>query len=236
MIEPQLSASQIVELSANRAEIQALETELILRELELDTKGLEVDRSIIQSTARLDFARRAMERASQLREKGVGTEQQYDEAEQNLRLAEAEQEAAQAMKRSYEEARARLAGLRAQALPGRGETRPAGVTYQMPLVAPITGEIVVVTHIEGEHLDDAHDAHQEIFRIVNTDHVWIEADISEFDLKELAENPGAAMTLPAYPGRSFDILSSDRGRLVNIWGMLPHLIRHAESTMVYARI
>ncbi len=216
MIEPQLSASQIVELSANRAEIQALETELILRELELDTKGLEVDRSIIQSTARLDFARRAMERASQLREKGVGTEQQYDEAEQRLRLAEAEHEAAQSMKRSYGDTRTRLAGLRAQALPDRGETRPAGVAYQMPLVAPITGEIVVVAHIEGEHLDDAHGAHQEIFRIVNTDHVWIESDISEFDLKELAENPGAAMTLPAYPGRSFDILSSDRGRLVNI--------------------
>ncbi len=213
LIEPQLSASQIFELSANRAEIQSLDIELALRELDLDTKALEVDRSIIQAEARFDFARRVMQRASQLREKGVGTDQQYDEAEQGVRLAKAEHEAAQAMKRSYEGARTRLAGLRARALPDGGATRPANVASQMPLVAPITGEIVVVAHIEGEHLGEAH---QEIFRIVNTDRIWIEADISEFDLHELAENPGATMILPAYPGRRFDILDSDRGRLVNI--------------------
>jgi len=213
MIEPQLPVTEVVQLSANRAQVRALETELALRELDLDTKALEVDRSIIQSEARLDFARGAMQRASQLREKGVGTEQQHDEAQQNLRLAEAEHQAAQAMKRSYENARTRLASLRAEALPDSGETASANAAYQMPLIAPITGEIVFVAHIEGEHLGDAH---EEIFRIVNRTRVWIEADISEFDLAELDENPGATMCLPAYPGRSFDILDSGSGRLVNI--------------------
>ena len=222
LIEPQLPVTEIVQLSANRAQVRALETELALRELDLDTKALEVDRSIIQSEARLDFARRAMQRASQLREKGVGTEQQHDEAQQSLRLAEAEQQAAQAMKRSYENARARLASLRAEALPDGGETGPAGAAYQMPLVAPITGEIVLVAHIEGEHLNDTH---EELFRIVNLDHVWIEADISEFDLAELAENPGATMSLPAYPGRSFDILDSGGGRLVNIGSIVDRQTR-----------
>jgi multidrug efflux pump subunit AcrA (membrane-fusion protein) len=194
------------------AQVQALETELALRELDLDTKALEVERSIIQSEARLDFARRAMSRLTPLRGKGVVTEKQYDEAEQSLRLAEAEHEGAKAMKRSYEDARERLAKLRSKALVAESETTPTGSSLQMPLRAPITGEIVSVQHIEGEHLD----AQQEVFRIVNIEHVWVEADVSEFDLAKLAEKPGATMTLPAYPDRSFDILDGGGGRLVNI--------------------
>ncbi|MHC4695703.1 MAG: efflux RND transporter periplasmic adaptor subunit [Planctomycetota bacterium] len=213
MIEPQLPATEIFQLSANRAQVQALETELALRELDLDTKALEVDRSVIQSEARLEFAHRAMDRAVRLREKGVGTEQQYDEAAQSLRLAEAEHEAAKAMKRSYEHAHERLVALRSKALAPDGGAGAGTPGYQMPLVAPIFGVIVSVTHIEGEHLDDAH---QEVFRIVNTEQVWVEADISEFDLARLAKSPGATMTLPAYPGRSFDILGEGGGRLVNI--------------------
>jgi RND family efflux transporter MFP subunit len=212
MIEPQLPATEIVQLSANRAQVRSLETELALRELDLDTKALEVDRSLIQSEARLEFARRAMDRAVQVREKGVGTDQQYDEATQTLRLAEAEHEAAKAMKRSYEHAHERLVDLRSKALPSGGEAAPNTSVYQMPLVAPIAGEIVSVRHIEGEHLD----AQQEVFRIVNVEQVWIEAEISEFDLAELAERPGATMTLPAYPERNFDILGGGGGRLVNI--------------------
>lgn len=213
LIEPQLSAAEIYELGANRAGIHALETELALRELDLDTKALEVERSIIQSEARLEFARRAMDRTIQLREKGVGTGLQYDEAAQSLRLAEAEHAGAKAMKRSYEHAHERLVALRFLAVPSDSETGSSSPAYQMPLVAPITGEIVSVAHIEGEYLDDAHN---EVFRIVNRDHVWVEADISEFDLKELAESPDATMILPAYPGRTFDIINSGSGRLVNI--------------------
>jgi multidrug efflux pump subunit AcrA (membrane-fusion protein) len=212
LIEPQLPATEIVQLSANRAQVQAFETELALRELDLDTKALEVDRSLIQSEARLEFARRVMDRAAQLREKGVGTDQQYDEATQTLRLAEAEHEAAKAMKRSYEHAHERLVALRTKAVPSERDKGLGTGVYQMPLVAPIAGEIVSVRHIEGEHLD----AQQEVFRIVNTERVWVEADISEFDLAKLAESPGATMTLPAYPDRSFDILNAGGGRLVNI--------------------
>ena len=212
LVEPPLPVTEVAQLSANRAWLQTLELELAQRELEIDTKGMEVDRSIIQSEARLDFARRAMVRATQLRKEGVGTEQQNDEAQQNLRLAQAEYEGARAMQRSYENARERLAKLRSKAVVAQSETTSIGSSFQMPLKAPISGEIVSVQHIQGEHLD----AHQEVFRIVNTEHVWIEASISEFDLSKLLENPGATMTLPSYPGRRFDILGSAGGRLVNI--------------------
>ncbi len=212
MIEPQLPATEIVQLSANRAQVQSLETELALRELDLDTKALEVDRSLIQSEARLEFARRAMERINQLRQKGVGTDQQLDEATQNLRLAEAEHEAAKAMKRSYEQAHERLVDLRLKTVGSGRDVEPGTSVYQRPLVAPISGEIVSVQHMEGEHLD----AQQEVFRIVSIEDVWVKAEISEFDLTELADNPGATMTLPAYPDRRFAILNGGGGRLVNI--------------------
>ncbi len=212
MIEPPLPVTEVFQLGANRAQVQALETELALRELDLDTKALEVERTLIQSRAKLEYARRANERVAMLREKGVGTEQQYDESQQNLRLAEAEQEAAQAMKRSYEEARGRLAKLRSQAMPSANALGTDVASYRMPLPAPISGEVVSVAHIEGEHLDAVH---QEVFRIVNVDHVWIVGNISEFDLARLAETPSASLTLPSYPDRRFDILASG-GRLVNV--------------------
>jgi RND family efflux transporter MFP subunit len=212
MIEPPLPVTEVFQLSANRAQVQALETELALRELDLDTKALEVERALIQSQAKLDYARRANERVAGLREKGVGTEQQYDEAQQNLRLAEAEQDGAKAMKRSYEDARGRLAKLRSQAMPSASALGTDVASYRMPLLAPISGEVVSVAHIEGEHLDAAH---QEVFRVINVDHVWIVGNVSEFDLARLAETPSASLTLPSYPDRRFDILASG-GRLVNV--------------------
>ena len=212
MVEPPLPVTEVAQLRANRAWLQTLGMELAQRELEIDTKGMEVERSLIQAAARLDFAQRVIDRATQLNEKGVGTEQEYDQARQDLRLAEAEHEGAKALKRSYERARRRLAQLRSHATVAKTESVATNPSLQMPVRAPITGKIVSVHHIQGEHLD----AHQEIFRIVNTEQVWVEASISEFDLSELLENPGATMELPSYPGRRFDILGSAGGRLVNI--------------------
>jgi multidrug efflux pump subunit AcrA (membrane-fusion protein) len=212
LVEPRLPATEVAQLSANRAQVQSLETELALRELDLDTKALEVERSLIQSEARLEYARRALERADKLREKGLGAEQEHDEAIQNVRLAEAEFEGAKVMKRSYDNARERLATLRSQTSVANRDTPAAGELFQMPLEAPIAGQIVAVHHIQGEHLD----AHQELFRILSTEHVWVEASVSEFDLAELLEQPGATMELPSYPGRRFDMLGAAGGRLVNI--------------------
>jgi RND family efflux transporter MFP subunit len=213
MVEPPMPATEVFQLNANRAQVQSLETELALRELDLDSRALEVERSIIQSKARMDYAQRVMDRANQLRKDGVGTQQQFDEAEQNLRLAQAEYEAANAMKTAYQNAKNKLASLRAKTLPP--ESQPsAGTSLQLPLRSPISGQVLLAEHIDGEHLD----AQEEVFRIVNRDRVWIEAKVSEFDLARLSEKPGATMTLPSCPGKRFDILGSDGGRLVNIGG------------------
>ncbi|MFQ5590143.1 MAG: hypothetical protein ACE5HE_03175 [Phycisphaerae bacterium] len=97
-VEPPLPVTDVAQLSANRAWLKTLQIELAQRELEMEMKGLEVERSILQAEARLDFARRALARVSELHGKGIESGQQYDEARQNLRLAEAEHQAAQAMK------------------------------------------------------------------------------------------------------------------------------------------
>jgi len=213
VVEPPMPLTEAFQLSANRAQVQSLETELSLRELDLETRALEVERSIIQSKARLDFAQRVMDRESALHEKGVGTGQQHEEAEQNLRLAKAEHEAANAMKASYQGAKERLAALRSKTLPSDNQALPT-TSFQLPLRSPITGQILAAGHIEGEYLD----AQAEVFRILNRDRIWIEAKVSEFDLTKLSDQPGATMTLPAYPGKRFDILGSNGGRLVNIGG------------------
>jgi len=213
VVEPAMPVTEAFQLSANRAQVQSLETELSLRELDLDTKALEVERSIIQSKARLDYAQRVMDRERKLHEKGIGTGQQFDEAEQDLHLAKAEYEAANAMKASYLGAKERLAALRSRTLPSDNEALPT-TSFQLPLRSPITGQILAAEHIEGEYLD----GQAQVFRILNRDRIWIEAKVSEFDLTRLSDQPGATMTLPAYPDKRFDILGSNGGRLVNIGG------------------
>ena len=81
----------------------------------------------------------------------------------------------------------------------------------MPLTAPIAGRVIAAEHIEGEHMD----AHQEVFRIVNAEHVWVLAHVSEFDLPEMPATPRATMTLAAVPDKPIDITSAG-GRLVDI--------------------
>lgn len=217
LVEPPLPATEAFQLSANRAQVQALETELSLRELDLDTKALEVEQSLIQAEARLEYAQRRMMRAEELREKGVGTEQQSEEAQQNVRLAEAELQAARAMQKSYQQAKDRLGILRQRATTTPADAGEDPYTLNtLPLKAPITGHIVAVEHIEGEYLDNAH---QEVFRIVNTDHVWVQAGISEFDLARLPEQPNALMTLAAFPEKTFNIFDAG-GRLVNIGSLV----------------
>ena len=70
MVDPPMPLTEAFQLSANRAQVQSVETELSLRELDLDTRALEVERSIIQSKARLDFAQRVMDRATSCVKRG----------------------------------------------------------------------------------------------------------------------------------------------------------------------
>ncbi len=187
-------------------------TELALRSLDLEVKALEAERSSMQAKARLDFARRTHEREAKLRQTGVGTDQRYEQAEQDLRLAEAEYNSALAAESHYEGALQKIVDMRAGMQARDADRTEYGSTLSLPLRAPISGCVVTANYVEGEHVD----ALQEVHRIVALEKVWIVAHISEFDLAELEQTPGASMTLPAYPGKRFDILGSDGARLQSI--------------------
>jgi RND family efflux transporter MFP subunit len=211
LIEPPLPATEAAALSANRAQLQALDTELVLRSLDLGVKGLEVQRTFKQAEARLDFAKRALARAEELKTKGVGSDQQFDQAQQDMQVAQAEFDAAQAMKESYEESAAKLADMR-ERLKSRGvlADNERGA-MQLPLVAPISGHIVELKSVEGEHVQ----ALEKVYEIVNLETVWVLARISEFDLGALPDAPNASLELPSLPGQRFDVRALG-GRLVNI--------------------
>jgi RND family efflux transporter MFP subunit len=210
MIEPPLPATEAAALRANRAQLQALDTELVLRSLDLSVKGLDVERAFKQSEARLEFATRAFGRFKEMRDKGVASDQQYDQAQQDLQLAQAEYDAALAMKHFYEESAARLADMQEQ-LKLRGVLADDAASLQMPLVAPIAGHIVEHESVEGEHVE----ALEEVYEIVNFQNVWVVASISEFDLSQLPKTPNAILELPSYPDKRIDVIGIG-GRLVNI--------------------
>ncbi len=200
-IEPPLPATEAAALNANRAQLQALETELLLRGFDLTIKGLEVERDLRQAEVRLDFARRAFARVEVLMEKGVGSDQQYDIARQQLQLAEAEYDGARSLMGSYEECAAKLAELQEQ-MEARGVLPDgSGTIMQMPLFAPISGQIVARAAVQGEHVE----ALAEVCEIIDLERVWVVARLSEFNLNELPDTPNATFRLPAFPDRSFDV-------------------------------
>ena len=173
-------------------------------------KGLEVERSILQATARLEFARAEFERLAALREKGVVPEQELDKVKRNLRVAQAEHDTALLMRDKYARAAAHLSRLQGAAGSGDDAATETRLSLSVPLESPIAGQIVWAEHIEGEHID----AHEEIFRIVNADRMWVVAHISEFDLGGVKETPNATLVLSAFPDRRIDIFGAG-GRLVH---------------------
>ncbi|MCH7719647.1 MAG: efflux RND transporter periplasmic adaptor subunit [Planctomycetes bacterium] len=193
------------------AQVEALQVELGLRRLDLRIKALEVEQSVLQSQARLDFARRANDRVSQLREKGVGTEQQSDEAERNLLLAQAERDTALTMKQSYDALREELSRLTANTTGGSENDSRAASPLRMPIKAPISGVIVHADPVEGEHVEE----HEEVFRIIDADPLRVTAKVSEFDLSRLPKAPGAILTFSADSEKKIDILE-EGGRLIHI--------------------
>jgi multidrug efflux pump subunit AcrA (membrane-fusion protein) len=193
-IEPPLPPTEAAALSAT-------ETELLLRSFELTVKGLEVERDLRQAEAKLEFARRAFARVEVLMEKGVGSDQQHDAARQQLRLAEAEHDAARSLMRSYEASAAKLLDLQEQMVARAVLPEGGGTVMQMPLFAPISGQIAARAAVQGEHVE----ALEEVCEIVDLERVWVVGRLSEFDLHELPDAPNATFGLPAFPDRSFDV-------------------------------
>ncbi len=160
--------------------------------LELDLMALDTIRAVGEAQARLRFAEREQERIGKLRAEGLSTQQQLDQAEQNLAVAMTELEAASRRHESLD----RLVANRG------GETQGnPGPAIQLPLNAPIAGNVVVVLGVEGESVGPE----TPVFRVLDASRIWVEGRVSEFDLARVREARHAVARFPAIPAREFEL-------------------------------
>ncbi|MFD0988001.1 efflux RND transporter periplasmic adaptor subunit [Methyloligella solikamskensis] len=75
------------------------------------------------------------------------------------------------------------------------ETKKNPRTLDWP--APATGHVMSKDVLKGQFVE----AGEELFRIANTDHVWVIAEVAEADIGEVAVGAPATVTLRAFPNK-----------------------------------
>jgi cobalt-zinc-cadmium efflux system membrane fusion protein len=211
ILEPPLTTSDAAQRSANKTNLDTLEMEFLMREFDAQAKALEIEQSLHQSEVQLEFARQSLVRIEGLREKDLGTVAELQAARRDVELAERAGEGAKALRASFAQAQEQLDALRKRSAKDRTDAK-TGAPQRHVLVAPISGEIVGVEHVEGEHVE----SQGAVYRLLDLSNIWITAHVSEFDLAEIGDDPGAAVSFAAYPGRTFDVIDEMQGRVINV--------------------
>ncbi len=102
----------------------------------------------------------------------------------------------------YERARAALAAVEAKlATLGVSAAAPAGASPAFLAVnAPLAGTVVERTAVLGEYAQ----AYQALFTVADLSTVWVETNLYDRDLADVAVGAPAIVTVGAYPGQRFD--------------------------------
>jgi membrane fusion protein, heavy metal efflux system len=197
MVQPHLVGAELLTYLNTQQQIQALEIEVTVR-----AAGAEAE--AIRTRAAFTQAEQALRRIRALREQNAKSARELEDAEFAQRKAEADLSAAEALKKTYDQAKKQLAE-RPRAL------EPRSGLPAVALHAPIAGVIVAVNATVGEHVQiDA-----PVFTILNTETVLIEAQLPESDLARLGPSYRATYETPAAPGTFVPLLSAaGTGRLV----------------------
>jgi cobalt-zinc-cadmium efflux system membrane fusion protein len=202
-VEPSVAGAEAVQLVANQAQLQTLDADLAVKQLEIETQ-------IRSAELSLKRAQNTLDRKKRLTDEGITAGKELLTAEHEVRLAQTELDGLRQVLQPYIEARERLAkvlgGMQASGDVGdqRGDMR-------VTLRSPIAGTIVEASVTSGELINNI----RKLFHVVNLDTLWIEANVSEYDLARVQQAPGASYRLAAYPDRIVPILSGG-GRLVDI--------------------
>jgi multidrug efflux pump subunit AcrA (membrane-fusion protein) len=72
---------------------------------------------------------------------------------------------------------------------------------RVTLRSPISGTIVEASVTSGELINNS----RKLFHVINLDTLWIEANVSEYDLARVRQAPGASYRLAAYPTERADL-------------------------------
>jgi len=203
LVEPSVAGAEAVQLVANQAQMQTLDADLAVKQLEIETKIRTADLALRRAEDNLLRRRK-------LTEDGITAGKDLLTAEHEVRVATAELEGLHGVLKPYVDARERLAkvlGRMKASGDGAGRTGDMQVTLQ----SPIAGTIVEAHVTAGERVESG----RKLFYVVNLDTLWIEAQVSEYDLGRVEQAPDASYRLAAYPDRPTPILSGG-GRLIDV--------------------
>jgi cobalt-zinc-cadmium efflux system membrane fusion protein len=134
--------------------------------------------------AQVDF-----QRQEQLYENGVGARKDFSTAEAGLQVAEASLNAAEKKLHVLGFTEAQIELLR--------DTHQ--VSPLIPLLAPISGKVVINNTVLGEMVDES----TEILTLLDPTRLWVEAAIYEKDIARIRAGQKVEVTVPAYPQETF---------------------------------
>lgn len=135
----------------------------------------------ITAQARLDLAKKSLERKRSLAGENIVPLREVQEAEANVATADADVRAARA------------------ALRAMGAVEEGSDTSQVVLRSPIAGTVIERTAIQGQMADPA----QPLFRIGDLSRLWLIVHAFERDAVRISTGSDARITFAALPGRGF---------------------------------
>ena len=139
-----------------------------------------LDLAKAEADAQLDYARRDRERAMRLVEAGAAPAKRLDESKTSERTAEARLRAADERIRQFDASRT------AEGVAG---------STAFAIRAPISGVIVEMTASPGTNLKGG----ETLFRIIDTDRVFVSAIVPEADYPSMRNLTGAEIEIPGLP-------------------------------------
>ena len=203
VVEPSVVGAEAVQLVANHAQLQTLDADLVVKQLDIETQIKSAELAVSRATE-------VYQRKLKLSEQGITPGKDLLLAEHELALANGRLAGLTELRRPYSEARERVAAVLGR-MQSSGDVGDQPGDLQVTLRSPIAGTVVEINATSGELVD----GRRQLFRIVDLDNLWIEANVSEYDLARVQQAPGASYRLAAYPDRIVPILDGG-GRLIDI--------------------
>jgi RND family efflux transporter MFP subunit len=204
VIDPSVAGAQSVQLLVNQAQLRTLDAELA-------AKQLDIEAGIVARQADLELANQEVERLAGLSEEGAVAGKRLTEALHRQKQAQAALQGYERSRETYANAQKRLAKFLGEVRAGQ-EDESDQDSLKVSLRSPIAGIVVASEVTAGEYVGDDH----LLFQVVDMQKLFIDAEVSEYDLAKVERSPGAAYRLSAYPDRIFPIFGPGEGRLVFI--------------------
>ncbi len=186
-----------IALEEAEANMRSVSTQIEATRAQLRQKHQELNMAEVD----ISYMRREFERQRQLVEKGHASKAKYDEAIHGLESA---QQGANEIREEINEVIANLAGdpnISVEKHPAYLEAKSvrdevALALRRTEIYAPIDGIATRMTLQPGEYVE----AGEPIFSIVETNVVWIEANLKETELTNVVVGQHATIKVDAYPG------------------------------------